>query len=87
MFGSVTTTLIIWNGEINDIIKIVKSLGKSDLLIKRVSETIKNEAKEQKGRFLGMLLGILGDSFLGNLLTGKGAVRAGEGIIRTSQDF
>ena len=87
MFGSVTTTLIIWNGEINDIIKIVKSLGKSDLLIKRVSETIKNEAKEQKGRFLGMLLGFLGDSFLGNLLTGKGAVRAGEGIIRTSQDF
>ena len=67
--------------------KIVKSLGKSDLLIKRVSETIKNEAKEQKGRFLGMLLGFLGDSFLGNLLTGKGAVRAGEGIIRTSQDF
>ena len=87
MFGSVTTTLIIWNGEINDIIKIVKSLGKSDLLIKRVSETIKNEAKEQKGRFLGMLLGFLGDSFLGNLLIGKGAVRAGEGIIRTSQDF
>ena len=87
MFGSVTTTLIIWNGEINDIIKIVKSLGKSDLLIKRVSETIKNEVKEQKGRFLGMLLGILGNSFLGNLLTGKGAVRAGEGIIRTSQDF
>ena len=87
MFGSVTATLIIWNGEINDINKIVKSLGKYDLLIKRVSETIKNEAKEQKGRFLGMLLGFLGDSFLGNLLTGKGAVRTGEGIIRTSQDF
>ena len=67
--------------------KTVKSLGKSDLLIKSVRETIKNEAKEQKARFLGMLLGFLGASFLGNQLTGKGTVRAGEGIIRTSQDF
>ena len=43
----------------------------SGLLIKGVSEIIKNEAKEQKGRFLGMLLGTLGASLLGNLLTGK----------------
>ena len=55
-----------------DIIKIVKSLKDSGLLIKGVSETIKNEAKEQKGGFPGMLLGILGTSLLGNLLTGEG---------------
>ena len=48
-------TLIIWNEEMNDIIKIVESLEKSELLVKGVSEAIKNEAKEQKGRFLGML--------------------------------
>ena len=55
-----------------DIIKIVKSLKDSGLLIKGVSETIKNEAKEQKGGFPGMLLGTLGTSLLGNLLTGEG---------------
>ena len=49
-----TTKLIIFNKKTNDIMKIVKSLDKSGLLIKGVSETIKNEAKEQKGGFLGM---------------------------------
>ena len=67
------------NDEINDIIKIVKSLEDSGLLLKGVTETVQNEAKEQKGRFLSMLLGTLGASFLGNLLTGKGIYRAGEG--------
>ena len=62
----------------NNIIKIVKSLKESKLLIKGVSETIKNEAKKQKGGFLGMLLGTLGASLLGNLLTGKGKIRAGD---------
>ena len=81
------TTLIIYNEEMNDIIKIIKSLEKSGLLIKGVSKTIKNEAKEQKGGFLGILLGILGASLLGNLLTGKGAIRAGEGTVRACQDF
>ena len=65
MFGSGVTTLIVSNHEMNDVIKIVKSLEESDLLIKDVSKTIKNEAKEQKGRFLGMLLGTLGASLLG----------------------
>ena len=51
----------------NDIMKIVKSLEKSALLIKGVSETIKNEAKQEKGVFLGMLLDILGASLLNNL--------------------
>ena len=55
------------NKEISDIMKIVKSLEESDLLIKVVSETTKNEAKEQRGGFLGILLGTLGDSLLGNL--------------------
>ena len=75
-------TLIISNEEINDIMKIIKSLEKSGLLIKGVTKTLKNEAKEQKGEFLGMLLGTLGASLLGNLLTGKGTIGAGEGTIR-----
>ena len=57
------------------------------LLIKGVSETIQNEAKEQKGGFLSMLLGTLGASLLGNLLTGKGTIRAGEGTIRAGRNF
>ena len=68
----------------NDIMKVVKSLKQSSLLIKVVSETIKNETKEQKGVFLGMLLGTLVASLLGNLLTGKGSIRAGDGTIRES---
>ena len=55
----------------NDILKIFKSLEESDLLVKSVSETIENEAKEQKGGFISMLLGTIGASLLGNLLTGK----------------
>ena len=65
-----------------DIIKIVKSLEDPGLLLKRVSETIQNEAKEQKEGFLSMLLGTLGASLLGNILAGKGINRAGEGIVR-----
>ena len=63
MFRSGFTILRISNEETNDIMKIVKSLEESGLLIKSVSETIKNEAKEQKGGFLGMLLGTLGASY------------------------
>ena len=70
MFGSGATTLIISNEKMIDITIIVKLLEKSGLLIKDVSETIKNKAKEQKGRFLSMLLGTLGGSLLGNLLAG-----------------
>ena len=81
MFGSGKTTLIS-NEEMNDIIKIIKTLEESVLLIKDVSEAIKSESKEQKGGFLGMLLGTLGTSLLRNLLTRKGTVRAGEVTIR-----
>ena len=73
------TTLIISNDEIEDIMKIVKSLEFSSLLLKGVTETVQNDAKEQKGGFLSMLLGTLGASLLGNLLTGKGINRAGKG--------
>ena len=62
-----------------DNIKKVKSLEDSGLLLKGVSETVQNEVKEQKGRFLGMLLGTLGGSLLGNMLTAKGIIRAGSG--------
>ena len=75
--GSGTTTLIISNEEMNDIMKIVEALEYSNILLKAVSKTIKNERKKQKGGFLSMLLGTLGASLLGSLLTGKGIVRAG----------
>ena len=85
MLGSGTTTLIISNDEMDDILKIVKSLENSGVLLKGVSETIQHEAKEQRGGFLGMLLGTLGASLLGDVLSkglsGKGITRAGEGII------
>ena len=88
MLGSGTTTLIISNDEMNDIIKIVKSLENSGVLLKGVSETIQNEAKQQRGGFFSMLLGTLGASLLGNLLTGgKGATRAGEGIKKKNQIY
>ena len=80
------TALIISYDEMGNILKIVKSLEDSGVLLKGVSETIQNEAKEQRGGFLRMLLGTLGVSLLGDLLTknlsGKGIIRAGEGVIR-----
>ena len=75
--GSGTTTLIISNEEINDIMKMVQALEDSNILLKGVSKTIKNETKEQKRGFLSMLLGTLGASLLGNNLAGKEIVRAG----------
>ena len=63
----------------NDIIKIVQTLEDSNILLKGVTKTIKNETKEQKRGFLSMLLGTLGVSLLGNLLIGKRILRAGSG--------
>ena len=77
--GSGTTTLIISNEEMNDIIKIVQTLEDSNILLKGVTKTIKNETKEQKGEFVSMLLDTLGASLLGNLLAGKGIVTADSG--------
>ena len=79
------TTLIISNKDMEDLTKIVKPLEDSGLLSKGVRESVQNEVKEQKGRFLSMLLGTLGASLLGNLLTGKGINRAGEGILRAGE--
>ena len=70
----------------NDIMKIIEALENSGILLKGVTKTIENETKEQRGRFLSMLLGTLGASLLGNLLTGgKGIVHAGEGVIRAGE--
>ena len=94
LLRSGVTTLIISNEEMNDIMKTVKSQEESGLLIKGVSETIKNEAKEQKRGIFRMLLSTLDASLLGNLLVGESRIRAGEdtfrageGTIRAGQDF
>ena len=79
------TTLIISREKINNIMKTVKSLEESGLLIKGVGMTIKNEVKEREGSFLGMLLGTLGASLLRNLLTGKGRIRTNEGTFRAGE--
>ena len=75
----------------DDILKIVKSLEDSGALLKGVSETIQHEAKEQRGGFLSMLLGTLGASLLGDILSkglsGKGVTRPGEGTIRAGYGF
>ena len=69
-----------------DLLKIVKSLEDSSILLDGITETVKNEVKEQKDHFLSMLLDTLGASLLGDLLTknlsGRGVIRAGEGTIR-----
>ena len=70
--------------KMEDITEILKSLGDPSLLLKSVSEIIQNEAKEQKGEFLSIILVKLGASLLGNMVTGKRFIRAGEGIIRAS---
>ena len=89
VYGSGTTTLIISNEKMNDIMKIVQALEDSNTLLKVVTKTVKNETKEQKGGFLSMLLGTLGASLLGDLLTknlsGKGTVRAGEVFLRAGE--
>ena len=84
---SETTASIISNEEIKDIMKIFKSLQESGLLIKGISEKIKDEAKEQKGEFLLMSLGTLNSSMLGIASTGKRVIRAGESTIRAGENF
>ena len=74
-----TTTLIISNNEMEDIIKIVKSLEDSGFLLKGVTGAVQNEAKEQKGGFLSMLLGTLCASLLRNILAGKGVKTTSQG--------
>ena len=88
----VTFTAEILNGKLifcalEDIIKKVKSLEDSGLLIKGVGKTIRNKAKEQKCGFLSRLLVALGASLSGNMLAGKEANRADAGVNRAVQDF
>ena len=85
VFGSGITTLTISNEEMDDIMKIIKSLEESRSLITGVCKTIKNKVKEQKGRFLCMLLGTIVASLLGNVPTGKGVIQTAKGAIATSQ--
>ena len=68
-----------------DLLKIVKSLEDWGLLLKGITESVQNKVKEQKGVFLSMLLGTLGESLLGNLLTGKGINKKGKGIHRAGE--
>ena len=86
--GSGTTTLITSKKEMNDIKKIVQALEYSNLLLKGATKTIENETKEQKAGFLEILLGALGASLLGNMITGKGMLRAdyerGQGMLRAA---
>ena len=78
--------LIIEQEDMKDIMKIIKALKISGILLKGVSKTIKNETKQQRGGFLSMLLGTLGASLLGNLLSGgTGIMRTGEGIVRAGE--
>ena len=82
-------TLIISNDEMDEILKIIKSLEDSGVLLKGVSETIQHEAKEKRGGFLSMLLGTLGTSLLADVLSkslsGRGVIRAGERTIRADE--
>ena len=74
--------IIISNEEMNDIMKIVQALESSNIFLKGVTKTIKNGTEEQKGGFLTMLIDTFEASLLGNLLSGKGVVRAGKGMLR-----
>ena len=78
--------LMIEDEDTNDIMKIIKALEKSGILLDGVGKTIENKVKEQKGVFLSMLLVTLGASLLGNLITsGKGIMTAGEGTMRAGE--
>ena len=82
-------TLIISNDDMQDFLKIVKSIEDNGILLNGITETVKNEVKEQKDGFISMLLGSLGASLLGDLLTknlsSRGVIRAGEGTIRAGE--
>ena len=86
--GSGTTTLIISNEEMNNKMKILQALEDSNILLKGVTKTIKDETKEQKGGFFSMLLGNLRAGLLGNQLAGKRIARAGYGDpLQNKMDF
>ena len=70
-----------------DLLKKVKLLENTGLLLDEIIETVKNEVKERKGGFLSMLLGTLGANLLGNMLADRGVLRAGKGTIRAGYGY
>ena len=87
IFESEMTTLMISNEEMNDTVKIVKSLEESSLLIKGVNGTIKNESEKWKGGLLSILLAVLSADLLRNMLASKRVIQADERTIKAGQDF
>ena len=87
IYGSGGTALTIANEKMEDIMKIVKSLEESRLLVKGMNETVNNETKEQKVQFLPMSFGALAASMLGSALKGRGVIRVGAGTIRPGKNF
>ena len=87
IYGSGGTALTIANEKMEDIMKIVKSLEESGLLVKGMNETVNNETKEQKVQFLPMSFGALAASMLGSALKGRGVIRVGAGTIRPGKNF
>ena len=87
MYGSGNLTLIVSNDDMKDLIIIVTALEEHDILLRGISKTIKNETREQKRDFLSMLLGTLGASLLGNLLSGKGMYKTGQGMYGTGYEL
>ena len=82
ILGSGTKTLLVSNDDMQDLLKIIKSLENSGLLLEGITEIVKNEAKEQKGGFLSTLISVLGSTLLSSMLFGIGVVLTGEGTIR-----
>ena len=80
-------TLVTSNEDIDDVIRIIKSLVNSGILLDGVRETVKHEVKKPERGFLGMLLETLGASVFGNILTRKGVMRAGKGVAREARGY
>ena len=87
ILGSRKTSLVISNDEMKDIMKKVKSLEDSGLLLKGVTKTIEIKTKEWRGAFLSMLLGTSGASLIWNLLSDRGVIRAEDGVIRADDEI
>ena len=87
MFLQKRMTLAFSDEDMGDVIRIVKSLHDSVILIDRVSKTAEHETKTEESRYLGILLETLGASILRNLLNGKGVMRAGTRIVRPEAGY
>ena len=81
------TTLIFSNDDLNDLLKAIKSLENSGILLDGITETVKNKVKKQKGGFLSTLFSVVGLALLSSMFSGKGVIRAVEGTIRVGYGF